>query len=56
MEIEHDEGDVPMLVDAASDHAPSDPLSSTLEELSLVKVPITIVTGMFGSETKGVAA
>jgi hypothetical protein len=46
MEIEFDEGDVPMLVDVARDPPSPDPLSNTLDDLSLVKVPITIVTGM----------
>jgi len=47
MEVGLDEGDVPMLVDAAKDASPPpDPLSLTLDDLSLIKVPITIVTGM----------
>lgn len=41
------EDDVPpLLVGPSDDSQPSDALGAQLEELSIVKVPITIVTGM----------
>jgi hypothetical protein len=46
MEVDFDDNEAPpMLVDSEGQPAVSDSLSSTLEDLSISKVPITIVTG-----------